>query len=155
KAAIRAFRDHLETDFWSVVPANLTAGPAAWNEPVRLGVATAAFSKLVLRMAQESQISPSGLVSLQLLAALRQDLSDPAAKLDGVSPSGALQIGTCGTICPLSGKTLRADLSESAAEFLGSSANQSGLTVTDVEGYLARIAARTGDFWSLGGDPDF
>ncbi len=154
-AAVKAFRDHLEVDYWSVPPTDLTSGAAAWNEPVKLAVAYTAVSKLVLRMAQESQISPSGLTTLQLLASLRTDLEDAQAQFDGRQDALDLEVGTCPSICRLKADTLRANLSESAAEFLGSSANRSGITVTDAQTYLARISARVGDLWPTGGGPGF
>lgn len=156
KSAIFRFRDHVELDFWNVAPVVLsdkTVG--AWNNQIQAGVAHAALSALTLRMARESQISTAGLSSLQLLAAVRDDLTDPMAVLDGVGIQGAWKIGTCTTVCALSPRTLRANLSEAAADFLGSSANKSGIRVTDAQQFLAHISARMSDLWPAGGDANF
>jgi hypothetical protein len=156
RSATFRMRDHLEIDFWSVTPQVLTEKPVgAWNNQVQAGVATAALSALSYRMARDSRISTAGLSTLQLLSAVRDDLGDTLGLLDGQGVQGQLKVGTCSTVCSLSPRTLRANLSEAAADFLGSTANKSGVRVTDADAYLGRISARMSDLWPAGGDASF
>ncbi len=152
--AHRRFRDHLEVDFWSTPPADLTQPTSGWNASVQAGVEIAGFSMLTRRAAEDSSISPAGLTSLHLQARLTEDLRGPGAQLDGEGTS-PLFLGTCSTVCPMSGRTLRADLAEAIAAFLGSPQNGSGIGVTDAERLLARIAARESDLFGDGGEPTF
>jgi hypothetical protein len=156
KTAIHRFRDHVELDFWEVIPVVLS-DPAvgAWSEQVQAAVLSSALSALTLRMARESRISASGLSSLQLVAAVREDVGDPEASLDGQGTGALLKVGTCTTICPLGPRTLRGHLAEAAADFLGSPANRSGIVVTDAHALLSRVASRASDLWPAGGDPSF
>lgn len=134
-------RDHLSFDYWSVVPADLTSDPAGgWNDAVQAGVELAGLSELVRRAAVDSQISPAGLTTLQLLALLRRDLGDHGAQLDGHDDGGALALGTCGSVCALGPRTLRAHFAEAIASFLGSAANTSGIGVTDADALMQHLA---------------
>lgn len=147
---------HLEHIFWSTLPVDLTAGPAAgWNDGALAGVELAGFSMLVRRMADASSISPAGLTSLRLLAALGKDLRDPVAQLDGLAGQTPLIVGTCDGICHLDGATLRANFAEAIAEFLASTANTSGIGVTDAEGLLTRISGRQSELFPDGGSTGF
>jgi hypothetical protein len=77
------------------------------------------------------------------------------AMLDGKGAQGTLKVGTCATVCALSARTLRGHLSEAAADFLGSTANKSGIRVTDAQQFLTRVSSRMSDLWPGGGDPSF
>lgn len=147
--ALERFRDHVELDYWNVVPAVMSTGPVgAWNNGVQAGLLLSALSGLTAELAIESQLSTAGMSSLELVAAVEGDLADPAAILDGIGRGGQLKVGTCPTLCSLGASTLRADLRDGAAIFLASPANKSGITTTDAAALLARLAARTGDLWS-------
>jgi hypothetical protein len=144
--ALSRFRDHVEEDYWSVVPAPMASGPVgAWNDGVQAGVLLAGLSSLTARFATTSQLSPQGLSSLALVAAVRDDLSD--AVLDGAGAHGAALLGTCGTACDLGPSTLRGDLRDAASAFLVSPANTSGITAADAAALLGRVAGRTSDLW--------
>jgi len=93
--AISRFRDHVELDYWSVVPAVMSTGPVgAWNEAVQAGVLLSALSALTAAMASASQLSTAGLSSIELVAAVRDDLGADAV-LDGTGSHGRLTLGTC------------------------------------------------------------
>jgi hypothetical protein len=144
--AVERFRDHTELDFSSVVPASMASGPVgSWNDTVQAGVLLAALSALTADMASASQLSPAGLGSFTLVAAVREDLGD--AVLDGTGPRGRLTVGTCSVVCVLRPLTLRADLRDAGVAFLGSSANMSGITAADAAAFLGRIASRVSDLW--------
>jgi len=146
--AIQRFRDHVELDFWNVVPTVMSDGAVgAWNNGVQAGLLLSSLSKLTAEMASDSQLSMAGLSSLELVAAVRDDLSDAQAVLDGAGTQGELKVGSCTNVCVLSPFTLRANLRNAAADFLASSANTSGITVTDAAELLGRISARVSDLW--------
>ena len=76
--ALERFRDHVELDYWTVTATVMSSGPVgAWNESVQAGVLLSALSALTAGMASESQLSAAGLSSLALVAAVRDDLTDP------------------------------------------------------------------------------
>jgi hypothetical protein len=143
----RAFNflaEHLELDFWEVVPASVTAGPVGgWQDRAQLGVLTAGISALALRMATDSGMSPNAVSGLDLLAILREDLADKKSLLDGEGPLGLMApLGSCATVCTPSSKTLRSHWAASIADMVGSERNASGITVTDVRSLLQRISSR-------------
>jgi hypothetical protein len=145
--ALQRIRDHVELDFWSVAPAPMADGPVgAWNDGVQAGVLLAGLSALTAKMASDSQLSPAGLSSLALVAAVRDDLLADAV-LDGMGVHGPLALGTCSTVCKLGPPSLRASLRDAATSFLASNANTSGIMPTDAAALLARVSSRTGDPW--------
>src|SRR5262249_4894382 len=113
--ALGRFRAHTEFDFWTVVPRTMSDGDVgAWNNAVQAGVLLSGLSELTAEMASGSHLSPAGLSSIALVEAVRADLTDAGAVLDGQGPRGALDVGTCATICALGPLTLRGDLQEAA-----------------------------------------
>jgi hypothetical protein len=158
-AAGRAFgllRDHLELDYFAVVPTSLGAeGATSWNANAQAGLVLAGLSDWVRRAAFDSHLSAAGLTSLQLLELLRRDLSDSKAQLDGQDVAGTIAAAACSSVCTLSGKTLRAHFAEAMATFLGSTANHSPLTVSDAADFLRRVSSRRGELWAEEGSENF
>jgi len=153
-------RDHLELDFWAVLPSSLTDGTAGgWNDQVQFGAELAGWSQLVRRMAKDSNISEGGLTSLQLLDVLQRDLSD--GLFDGHAGSSILSLGSCAGVCLLDSCSLRGTYGEAVLAFLGSpEINTSGIQVTDAEALVGRMATRAandptpgdpGRSWWVGG----
>lgn len=143
KHAHQRFRDFLKVDFWSVGPADLTRPTGAWNDSVQYGAELAGLSALVLKMAKDSQISEAGLSSLQLLGLLRRDIGDASAQFDGYENNSRLGLGDCDSICTFDACTISGRYAGAIASFLGSSANQSGIGVTDAQMLLEHLANPT------------
>lgn len=137
-------RDHLEVEYWSTPPVDLTAGDArTWQAPVQAALEGAGFSQLVTRMATES--ATSGISAVDLLRALDRDAGD--GLFDGRGPDGALTLGTCKVECRLSSQTLRSHLADSMGLFLGSAQNHSTIDAKAVNDFLVRIATRRSDLF--------
>lgn len=153
--ALGLLRDHLEVDHFAVAPQSLNEAATSLNTTTQASLVLAGLSQLARRAALDSNLSAAGLSTLQLLELLRRDLSDSTAQLDGKDVAGALSVGNCTSVCTLSSKTLRAHFAEAMATFLGSTANQSALTVSDAADFLRRVSSRRGELWADEGSESF
>lgn len=149
-------RDHLEHDFWNTEPDVLAHRIALEPVPSFLGsMELLGLSEVARRIAVDSRTSGTPVNSLALLAALVRDIADPRAQFDGEDVRGALRVGTCDTICALSGNTLRAHLAEGMAGALQRSPSPSGVTLAEMRPSLRRIASRGSELFAAPGTPNF
>ena len=138
------FHDHLELDFWATSPADLTTGGTrAWDPTVQFGLELAGLSELVARITADS--GSGGFSSNVLVQYLLRDAS--YLQLDGQAQSGSLALGTCAGECKFSDQTLRSDWSDSMADFLASSRNQSTISYTGINDFLVRVATRESELF--------
>lgn len=157
--AYRLLHQHLEHDFFAVVPRSLVDADAAaaWDERAQAGMVAAAFSYLARRIAVASSVAPSSLSSLVLLDALKSDLNASGAVLDGAGNAGIIELGNCPDdieYCAMSGRTFRGGIAEAAALFLfDDDLNQSGFGVNDVRDLLERISWRQSGLFAGPGSP--
>lgn len=138
------FRDHVENDYWSTLPLDLTTGDMRqWQPPVAYDLELAGLSELAARMAADS--GSGGIASIHVLRTLERDAED--GLFDGRSKTGQLSLGTCKAECNLDSETLRATWSDSMALFLSSTANKSTIAEGAVKDFLVRIAQRHSDLF--------
>ena len=139
ETALLLFHDHVEADFWSIQPTDLTAAATqAWQPPVALGLELAGLSTLSYRIATDSHTG--GISTIDLFRLLDVDATDGV--FDGKGPSGSLSLGICLSLCYLSGTTLRTNFADSMGMFLSSKANMSTLAAGTINDFLVRVATR-------------
>jgi hypothetical protein len=149
-------RDHLEYDFWDTEPEFLAHDIALEPVPSFLGIIElVGLSEIARRIAVDSRTGDTPVSSLALLAALVRDIADPRAQFDGEDFRGALRVGTCESVCPLSGKTLRGHLAEGIATALQTPSFPSGVTLSEMRATLRRLASRQSELFAEPGTPDF
>jgi len=137
-------RAHLEVDFWSTSPVDLTSGDdRTWQAPVQAALEASGLSQLVARMATAS--GTGGLSSVDLLRVLSRDAAD--GLFDGRGVDGSLTLGTCKDECRISSQTLRSNFADSMALFLAGASNRSTISAAAVNDFLVRVATRRSDLF--------
>lgn len=144
-------------DVTRTVPADPSESrPRSLTVDVKLGLAQAGLSYLARRIAQESGLTVNAVNTAVLAERLAADAAGPDALFDGRGPSGDVSLGVCplpdacmgdpsacDTVCRLDPNTLRAELGEGIAAFVGSSRNGTGLEYPDVAALVEGIRSNT------------
>ena len=171
------FREHLENDFWSVVPVDLTTGgPRSLDVTVQAGAELAGLSMLV--KLTDDELGTQGHSTLQLEELLRRDVvggsrdqtdghclasgvSDVPV-FDGCDANGAeLALARCPNqmngckYTPMTSLSLRRDFSYATGIFLGDARNMSGVQALAMNTLLQDIDARESELFPGPGDHSF